>query len=88
MQFETRYTYDFIKRFLSSQCRSILEVGCGAGELAACLSKDGYSIVAIDSDCDSVAAARRLGVNARVATWPDFASGQFDAVLFTRSFER
>jgi SAM-dependent methyltransferase len=85
MRFETRYTYDFIKRFLSSECRRVLEVGCGTGELAARLSKDGYSLVAIDSDGESVAAARRLGVNARVATWPDFAAGQFDAVLFTRS---
>src|SRR5437762_1711517 len=85
MRFETRYTYDFIKRFLSSECRCVLEVGCGTGELAALLSKDGYSVVAIDSDADSIAAARRHGVNARVATWPDFASEQFDAVLFTRS---
>jgi len=85
MRFETRYTYDFIKRFLSSECQCILEVGCGTGELAARLSRDGYSVVAIDSDGDSIAAARRFGVNARIATWPDFASGQFDAVLFTRS---
>jgi SAM-dependent methyltransferase len=85
MQFETRYTYNFIKRFLPSECRRILEVGCGTGELAARLSKDGYSVVAIDTDRDSVAAALRLGVNARVATWPDFVQGQFDAVLFTRS---
>jgi SAM-dependent methyltransferase len=85
MRFETRYTYDFIQRFLSSECRRILEVGCGTGELAARLSKGGYSVVAIDSDGDSVAAARRLGVDARIAKWPDFADGQFDAILFTRS---
>jgi len=85
MRFETRYTYDFIKRFLSPKRRRILEVGCGTGELAARLSKDGYSVVAIDSDRDSIAAARRLGVNACAATWPDFPNGQFDAVLFTRS---
>jgi len=85
MRFETRYTYNFIKRFLPSECRRILEVGCGTGELAARLSKDGYSVVAIDTDRDSVAAALRLDVNARVATWPDFDQGQFDAVLFTRS---
>jgi SAM-dependent methyltransferase len=85
MRFETRYTYDFIQRFVSSERRRILEVGCGTGELAARLSTDGYSVVAIDSNGDSIAAARRLGVDARVATWPDFASGQFDAVLFTRS---
>jgi SAM-dependent methyltransferase len=85
VQFETRYTYNFVERFLPRDCRRILEVGCGTGELAAHLLKDGYSVVAIDSDQDSVAAAQRLGVDARVATWPDFDGGDFDAVLFTRS---
>jgi SAM-dependent methyltransferase len=85
MQFETRYTYDFVKRFLPSEGGRILEVGCGAGELAAGLFKDGYAVVAIDSDCDSIAAVQRLGVDARLAMWPDFKDGQFDAVLFTRS---
>jgi SAM-dependent methyltransferase len=85
MRFETRFTYDFIKRFLRSKCRRILEIGCGTGELAARLSKDGYSIVAIDSDRDSIGATARFGVDAHVATWPDFADGHFDAILFTRS---
>ena len=85
MQFETRYTYDFVKRFIPRGRRRILEIGCGTGELAARFSKDGYSVIAIDSDRDSIAVARRLGVDAHVATWPDFTSGQFDAVLFTRS---
>jgi len=85
MQFEMRYTYDFVKRFLPSKGVRILEVGCGAGELASRLLKDGYAVVAIDSDRDSIAVAQRLGVDARIATWPDFDDGQFDAVLFTRS---
>jgi SAM-dependent methyltransferase len=85
VQFETRYTYDFVKRCLPSEGGRLLEVGCGAGELAACLSREGYAVVAIDSDRDSIAAAQRLGVDARIATWPDFSDGQFDAVLFTRS---
>ena len=85
MHFETRHTYDFIKRCLPSARGRILEVGCGAGELAACLSEERYAVVAIDSDPDSIAAAQRLGVNARIATWPGFDNGQFDAVLFTRS---
>jgi 2-polyprenyl-3-methyl-5-hydroxy-6-metoxy-1,4-benzoquinol methylase len=85
VQFETRYTYDFVKRFVPSEGGRLLEVGCGAGELAAYLSRDGYAVVAIDSDTDSIAAAQRLGVDARIASWPDFNAGQFDAVLFTRS---
>jgi SAM-dependent methyltransferase len=85
MGFETRYTYDFIKRFLPDGRSRILEVGCGAGELAARLSKDGHAILAIDTDPESVAAVRTLGVDARVATWPNFDEDCFDAVLFTRS---
>jgi SAM-dependent methyltransferase len=85
MRFETRFTYDFIRRFLPPRCQRILEVGCGTGELASRLAQDGCSVIAIDSDHDSVSAARRLGVNARIATWPDFDDGTFDAVLFTRS---
>src|SRR5437899_7997835 len=85
MRFETRYTYDFVKRFLPPGCHRILEVGCGEGEVAACLTQDGYAVIAIDSDRDSVAAARQLGVDARVATWPDFDEGHFDVVLFIRS---
>jgi SAM-dependent methyltransferase len=85
MQFETRYTYDFVKRFLPPECQRILEVGCGTGKLAARLAKDGYFVVAIDCDPDSIAAAQRLGVDGRVATWPDFQDGRFDAILFTRS---
>jgi SAM-dependent methyltransferase len=85
MRFETRFTYDFIRRFLPRGCRRILEVGCGTGELAARLSHDGCAVIAIDSDRHSVAVARRLGVDAHVATWPDFDDGHFDAVVFTRS---
>ena len=85
MRFETRFTYNFIRRFLPRGCRRILEVGCGTGELAARLSKDGCVVIAIDSDRPSVALARRLGRDARVATWPDFDDGRFDAVVFTRS---
>jgi SAM-dependent methyltransferase len=85
MRFETRYTYDFIKRFLPAGRRRILEVGCGTGDLAARLSQDGHEIIAIDSDSESISAARRLGVDARAAKWPDFDDGHFDVVLFTRS---
>src|SRR5262249_44703741 len=85
MRFETRYTYDFVKRFLPGSRSRILEVGCGTGELAARLSRDGHAVIVIDSDPESVAAARQLGLDARLAKWPDFDDDYFDAVLFTRS---
>jgi SAM-dependent methyltransferase len=85
MRFETRYTYSFVKRFVPPGRQRILEVGCGTGDLAAVLSKEGYTVVAIDMDGDSVTAAQQLGVDARVARWPDFEDGRFDAILFTRS---
>jgi SAM-dependent methyltransferase len=85
MRFETRFTYDFVRRFLPQRPQRILEVGCGTGELASRLLQDGCAVVAIDSDHDSVVAARQLGVDAAVATWPDFDDGNFDAILFARS---
>lgn len=85
MRFEIRFTHDFIRRFLPGGCERILEIGSGSGELAARLRQDGFKVVAIDPDEELVSAARRLGVDARVAEWPDFHDGRFDAVLFTRS---
>ena len=84
-QFETRLTYNFIRRVLPRPCHRILEVGCGTGEIAAQLAQHGFQVTAIDSDEKSIQAARLLGVDARVAEWPDFTEGPFDAVLFTRS---
>jgi SAM-dependent methyltransferase len=83
--FEVDFTYRFIKRSLPLQCGRILEVGCGTGELAACLVHDGFDVTAIDIDQQSVDAACCLGVDARLAEWPHFNDGDYDAVLFTRS---
>jgi len=85
MGFETDFTREFVRRSLPVGARRVLEVGCGSGVLAASLSLDGLTMVAIDSHFDSILAAQRLGLDARVATWPDFDGGRFDAVLFTRS---
>jgi len=85
MRFETQFTRDFIRRSLPEGARRVLEIGCGSGALAASLLQDGVSLIAIDTDADSIAAAQALGVDARIAAWPDFEDGLFDAVLFTRS---
>lgn len=79
------YTYDFVGRHLPDGAADVLEIGCGAGELAARLSRDGLRVVALDADEGCVTAARAAGVDARLVDWPAPINERFDAVLFTRS---
>src|SRR3954470_13474908 len=81
----TQYSYDFIRLHLPSQARSILEVGCGAGEVASSLANDGLEVIALDSSEDCVSRARARGVDARAVPWPAALDQRFDAILFTRS---
>jgi SAM-dependent methyltransferase len=80
-----RYSFGFVRRALPRGVRRVLEVGCGDGALAAMLAADGLDVTAIDSDPEAVAKAGKRGVDARLASWPDFDSGRFEALLFTRS---
>jgi SAM-dependent methyltransferase len=80
-----RYTFEFVRASLPARCRRVLEVGCGTGELAKLLTDAGLEVLAIDSDPEAVAAARAIGVNARLESWPAAVEAQADAVLFTRS---
>lgn len=81
----TAYTHAFIRSALPAGTRSLLEIGCGDGELAERLMRDGFDVAAVDSDPTSVAAAKTRGVEARVAEWPAGMDRGFDAILFTRS---
>jgi SAM-dependent methyltransferase len=90
MDLPTSITLDYVRQALRISDRAhplrLLEVGCGAGHLAAALVADGHRVVAIDSSAEAIAAARERGVDARVARFPDFSDAErFDAVLFTRS---
>ncbi len=85
MQTSLHYTYEFVRKALPEGCRSILEIGCGTGELAQMLQRDAFSVLAVDSDAERVEQARRRGVEARVLEWPCDVGRDFDAVLFTRS---
>jgi SAM-dependent methyltransferase len=66
---------------------NLLEVGCGNGELASRLQSLGYRVTALDSSPEAIQQTKKLGVDARVADWPDLdlESESFDVILFTRS---
>ncbi|HEU4521674.1 MAG TPA: class I SAM-dependent methyltransferase [Thermoanaerobaculia bacterium] len=90
MRLGTAETLAFVLRWLPPAA-SVLEVGCGDGELAEELQKRGFRVIGIDSDPEAVDAARRRSVDARLASWPGQSGGEpphserFDAILFTRS---
>lgn len=81
----TNETLEFILAHTPAPRARILEVGCGAGELAFRLQAVGHHIIAIDTSAEAVRAARQLGIDARIAEWPHFAESPFDLVLFTHS---
>lgn len=80
----TEETLRFLAPLLPPGAR-ILEVGCGEGHLASALSARGHVVTALDSIDEAVAATRKRGVSAVQATFPEYAGGPFDVVLFTRS---
>jgi ubiquinone/menaquinone biosynthesis C-methylase UbiE len=81
----TSESLDLLERHLPAPPARILEVGCGAGDLACALQQRGYDVVALDKSEENVARARTKGVEAATVSWPDFVDLPFDAILFTRS---
>ena len=79
-----RHSLEFIKSHLHAPC-SLLEIGCGDGDLAAALSAEGFDVTAIDNDVAAITKARVKGVNATKATWPTDLSINANAIIFTRS---
>lgn len=81
----TETVFQWIDAHLPETPSRILEIGCGTGELAARLMQAGHEVIAIDSSEACIQQARDYGVDARVATWPEFEADPFDIILFTRS---
>lgn len=80
----TSFTADFLASRMPANA-SILEIGCGEGEVALELNLRGFQVTAIDSDEGAVASARIKGISAELASWPDYSPLKVDAVAFTRS---
>ncbi len=78
-------TLDFVRRHLPRRRARILEVGAGDGALAERLARRGHDVTALDADRGEIARARRRGLRAVTAHWPDYDAPPFDVILFTRS---
>lgn len=79
----TNDTMTFLRQE-SSAC-TLLEVGCGRGQVAAELLRAGYKVTAIDASDEVVTAAQQLGVDAIKADFLEFEGGPFDVIFFGRS---
>ena len=84
-EIQTNETLQFVLENLSSKKLRILEVGCGSGAVAKQIQNLGYEIIALDSSVKAIDAAKELGIDARIADFPDFTEDSFDVILFTRS---
>ncbi len=82
----TRETVDFLRAHLPPGA-SLLEIGCGPGDVALAMTRMGYQVHGVDPDADAVATARDRGVVVSQASWPETPLEPFpvDAVAFTRS---
>jgi SAM-dependent methyltransferase len=60
----------------------ILDLGCGDGALTRRIADAGATVVGVDASAEQIAAARALGLDARVADGHALAfDGEFDAIL-------
>jgi SAM-dependent methyltransferase len=80
-------TLKFIERLMPPRPASVLDVGCGKGEIAAELHARGFAVTAIDTEREAVLLTRARGVLTREADFAkyDAESTPFDVVLFGRS---
>jgi SAM-dependent methyltransferase len=76
-------TARFLLAELGLTRKRVLEVGCGSGEVAACLEAAGHIVVGIDANANMILAACGRGIDARRTTWLDFRdTARYDAIVF------
>lgn len=80
----TRATAAFLAEHLSSGS-SILEIGCGRGEVTLELQRRGLKARGLDGDPEAVQYAQDMGARVVLGNWPEFETPEVDAIAFTRS---
>lgn len=75
----------WLARVLPPPPARVLDAGCGEGALSGRLAKAGYAVTPIDTDPDTVAAARARGVPAVRADLAVYDDEPFDAVVMLLS---
>jgi SAM-dependent methyltransferase len=80
-------TDTFAGRLNANGTESVLELGCGTGQLAQYVSTLGFDVTAIDLSPGNIVAARARGVTAEVADFASlpFPDDSFDAALAVNS---
>jgi len=82
-----RWTEPFLAPLREAEARTVLELGCGTGNDAARLTREGYAVTAIDLSPEAIEQARaRFGSSvgflvADMASPLPFPDGSFDAVM-------
>src|SRR5438270_6115259 len=80
----TAETASFVAQYVPPGA-SLIEIGCGAGDVTLALQHAGYSVTAIDADRDAVQLARAKGIHSILGEWPEVSVAPVDAIVFTRS---
>ena len=78
-------TLSYLKRVLPAPPARVLDVGCGSGALLRALGAEGYAVLGIDTDAESIARAEALGGRAVEADFLSFEDEPFDVVYFGSS---
>ncbi|MDD2751982.1 MAG: class I SAM-dependent methyltransferase [Candidatus Omnitrophica bacterium] len=74
----------------SGEGKSLLDVGCGRGYLAAILTQRGYKVTGVDNSLESLDFARKVCsrvIHADLEKWDADVAGKFDYILFADVLE-
>jgi len=73
--------YDIIRNYLKGKKLNILNAGCGTGELAVLLAKDGHKVLGIDREPEYIRIAKQAKeVSYKTSSIEEF-EGEFDCVI-------